>query len=304
MTPNERARMAHEAPGAGRLSLISDEAQRPWRGLPVSWLTTPEGAWDHKFSTTSTSIALLDTGRLTTRMSSLGRSTDLDVGAGALALFNPGMEVRVNQIGARAARRILIDLDLRALVDRNLVDDDLVAMPLRSDPEFYDASLAAVLRHMVHEIKLGCPSGALFAESLSLGVALHLCRTRGVRSPSAARERGKLSERQWARLDELIACELASDLSLTALADTLGLSKPHFIRLFRNTTGTSPHRYVVQKRIERARELIRASNAPLADIALDVGFASQSHLHRIFQRTYGVTPGDARRQSRTSGNPA
>lgn len=301
MTSNAQGRQATEAlegPDLGaNLSLLADDALRPWRGLPVHWLRTPEGAWNHRFSTVKAGVVLLDTGHLTTRMSTLGRSTDLDIGAGALALFDAGVETRVRQVGARHARRILVDLDFTVLAGRGLLDDDLVSAPLRASPEFHDDALAAVLRQMVHEIDSGCPNGALFAESLSLGVAMHLCRTRSARPPPADRERGRLGEWQWARVSELIACELASDLSLSTLADALGLSKPHFVRLFRNTTGTSPHRYVMQKRIERARQLIQASDASLVDIALEVGFASQSHLHRIFRKTYGVTPGDARRQS-------
>jgi AraC family transcriptional regulator len=90
---------------------------------------------------------------------------------------------------------------------------------------------------------------------------------------------------------------LASDLSLSTLSASVSLSKPHFVRLFRNTTGTSPHRYVMQKRVERARQLIQTSNVPLIEIAAEVGFASQSHLGRVFQTTYGITPGDVRKQA-------
>ena len=80
------------------------------------------------------------------------------------------------------------------------------------------------------------------------------------------------------------------------MAVAVGLSKPHFVRLFRNTIGTSPHRYVVLKRIERARLLIGSTDVPLVDIALDVGFASQSHFTRIFREVVGVTPGEIRKQ--------
>jgi AraC family transcriptional regulator len=154
-----------------------------------------------------------------------------------------------------------------------------------------------VLRAMLNEIRQDCPNGTLFAESLSVGVALHVCRTRGTRAPPAVGERGKLSEWQWSRLNDLLTSELANDLSLSALAASASLSKPHFVRLFRNTTGMSPHRYVVQARVERARQLIQASTMPLVDIAAKVGFASQSHLSCVFQKTYGATPGNVRRQS-------
>ncbi len=113
----------------------------------------------------------------------------------------------------------------------------------------------------------------------------------------ASRERGSVSVMQWARVNDLIASELASDLSLSALSGTLGLSKPHFVRLLRRTAGTSPHRYVMQKRVERAHQLIVASDAPLIEIACEVGLASQSHLNRLFHKTFGITPGDAKKRS-------
>jgi AraC family transcriptional regulator len=147
---------------------------------------------------------------------------------------------------------------------------------------------------MVREISAGCPNGSLFAESLSIGIAAHLSRTRSIRS--VVNERGRLSAAQMARLNDMIDFDLGSDLSLMALSEAVGLSKPHFVRLFRNTTGTSPHRYVVQKRLNRAQQLLRSSGASLTGIALDVGFASQSHMSRTFRNVIGITPGEMQKQ--------
>jgi len=279
------------------LGVLTPDQLSLWRGLPVCCLDTPEGVWNHRFTPASTVVSLVNEGSLTARVNVLGRGAECDIHAGSLTLFNADLEVRVNQRGSRNARRIVVDLDTTALVHRGLLDDDLVGTPLRGASVFEDPALAAVMREMVREIERGCPNGSLFAESLSVGVALHLCRTRGARPVPAARERGRLSTLQWARVDELIASELGSDLSLSALADTLGMSKPHFVRLFRKTAGTSPHRYVMQKRVERARQLIVGSEMPLVDVASEAGFANQSHLNQLFQKTYGVTPGDARKHA-------
>ncbi len=115
------------------------------------------------------------------RVSSISRSSVFDAEPGALALFNANLEVRAYQRGSRNARRIVADVDTAAMTHRGLFDDDLVGAPLRPACNFHDLSLAAVLREMVHESQRGCPNGALFAGSLSVGVALHLCRTRGTR---------------------------------------------------------------------------------------------------------------------------
>mgnify|MGYP001572356810 FL=1 len=94
-----------------------------------------------------------------------------------------------------------------------------------------------------------------------------------------------------------MAVGVAVDLTLTALASSAGYSKAQFVRLFRRATGTSPHRYVLQRRLERARQLIESSSMPLAAVAHEAGFASQSHLSSTFVRAYGCTPGDARRNA-------
>ena len=281
------------------LSLFSPEALARWGGLPVHWVGTPEGAWAHTFTPPKTTLTLIAQGELSADLSCQGRRAALDAGEGSLAIFDADCEVQADQRGASGARRVLVELDVPTLMRSGLLDDDLATVPLRPTFEFRDPSLAAVLRSMVSEIADGCPNGLLFAQSLSVGVALHLARTHGVRTPCAPGETGKFSIWQWKRLNEHIDSRLADDLSLSELSENIGLSKPHFIRLFRNTAGTSPHRYVVQKRAERARHLIHTSNTPLVDVALDSGFASQSHLNRVYQQVFGITPGEARKRARS-----
>jgi AraC family transcriptional regulator len=279
------------------LSLLTPDQMGRWQGLPLAWVGTREGAWSARFTPTSTVLSMLETGAVTTRINIAGRTCDLDARPGTMTLFGADSEIRVHQVDCDRARRILVHLDVAALARQSLFDDELVTTPLRPSHEFHDAALAAVLAEMLREIREGCPNGALFAESLSVGVALHLCRTRGNHAPPAAGERGRLSRWQWSHLRDLIDDDLSGDLSLSALAASVNLSKPHFVRLFRNTAGTSPHRYIVRMRAERARRMIQTSELPLVEVASAAGFASQSHLTRILRRTYGVTPGELRKQS-------
>jgi len=80
-------------------------------------------------------------------------------------------------------------------------------------------------------------------------------------------------------------------LTLTDLARVACLSPYHFSRSFKQSTGIGPQRYVIQRRLERAKAMIGRTNQPLAEIAQQVGFADQSHLTSIFRRETGVTPG-------------
>ena len=289
-------RHAADPAEAAPSSLLDPALLSRWQGLPLAWLTTPAGAGRHRFTAPHTTLALLDTGGLRARFHIGGRHHDLDVRPGGFGLFGAGADVGVERFGAFDARRILLELDANVLASRGMCDDDLA--PAQHHSQFFeDPQLAAVLRRMLDEVRQGCPNGALFAESLSLGVVLHLRRARTA-VPAGARERGKLSQTQWARLEERMDRALASDLTLAALSAAVGLSKPQFVRLFRNTTGTSPHRYVMRRRAEWALQLLQCSDLSLVDIAFDAGFANQGHLNRVFHRLYGLTPGEARRQAR------
>ena len=276
-----------------------------WAGLPLAWVDTPPGAWRNTFETPTTSIAVLDTGRLSTRVQWLGRTSDADFMPGAMALFHAGTELKIAQVGCRDARRIVLELDPSRMADTSLLDGELgqPSLLLQQGAEFRDEVLFNVLRAMLREVLDGCPNGSLYAQSLSLGALMHLRKTRGVKPSGESRERGKFSRAQWDRLNELIEHGLRSDLSLPALAGALQLSKTQFVRLFRSTAGTSPHRYVMQKRVERAKRLLLTSDLALVDIAADAGFASQSHFNQIFRLSYGITPGDARRQAGVRESP-
>ncbi len=82
----------------------------------------------------------------------------------------------------------------------------------------------------------------------------------------------------------------ADNISLEDIAAVVGLSRFHFLRLFKNTTGFSPHAYLIQRRIELAKQSIEKGQC-LTDAAINSGFSDQSHLTRCFKSTLGVTPG-------------
>src|SRR5262245_14903342 len=93
-----------------------------------------------------------------------------------------------------------------------------------------------------------------------------------------------------ARLVQFIEEHLPERLSIPDLALEVGISPFHFVRLFKQATGLTPHQYVVSRRVERARQLLADEVLSIAAIALDTGFASQSHLTEVFRRETGVTP--------------
>jgi len=138
--------------------------------------------------------------------------------------------------------------------------------------------------------ELATPSEPLYAEALSIAFALHLltAHSRSERKPLTPK--GKLSSMQLKLVTEIAQQELASDLSLNQLAMAANVSPFHFARLFKNTTGLAPHKFVLRLRLERAKRLIASRQLPLTDIALAVGFFDQAHFTNVFRRAFGMTP--------------
>lgn len=100
------------------------------------------------------------------------------------------------------------------------------------------------------------------------------------------------------RVVEHIEANLDRSISLSEMADVAGLTRIYFAAQFRRTTGTSPHSFLLRRRVERAKDLLRSSNQPLADVALAVGFSTQAHFTTVFKRHAGDTPHRWRQSAR------
>lgn len=157
-----------------------------------------------------------------------------------------------------------------------------------------DPRLEAIGMSLLAELRAADSLGRIYADGLATAMAAHLLRHHSSLAPLALRGPKGLPPPVLKRAIEYIEAHLADDLSLAALADAANYSPYHFARLFKASTGTPPHGYVIRRRVERARLLLAATDRPLAQIAQEVGFASGSHLARHFRRIVGVAPGDYR----------
>jgi AraC family transcriptional regulator len=144
------------------------------------------------------------------------------------------------------------------------------------------------------ELEAGYPGGQLYAESLGLALATRLLYLNLPHSKSAIQQYG-LSERQLHRVSDYIEANLDRDLSLDQLAEIVGLRASHFKALFKHSTGLPVHQFVIRRRVERARALLLKGELPTGQIALEAGFAHQSHMARWMRRLLGVTPTDIAR---------
>ncbi len=101
---------------------------------------------------------------------------------------------------------------------------------------------------------------------------------------------GGLPPRRLQRVFSHIRENIARDLSVAELAQTVGMSQYYFSKLFKMSTGTTPHQYVMRQRVERAQEVLRETRTALAEVATIVGFETQSHFTSVFRRLVGATP--------------
>jgi AraC-like DNA-binding protein len=114
------------------------------------------------------------------------------------------------------------------------------------------------------------------------------------KTPVGAEHQG-LTRGSLKRVEEHVRANIDSTLDIDELAGLIRMSASHFTRSFRKTVGLTPHRYVIQCRVEKARELLSATDLPLTEIALAAGFSDQSHFSRRFQELTGFPPGAYRR---------
>jgi AraC-like DNA-binding protein len=136
---------------------------------------------------------------------------------------------------------------------------------------------------------------ALYGDALVLAVFINLLRQR--KQSVEAHKPGALAPWQLRRAIDYLEAHLSRQVSLEELSALVGLSQYHFSRAFKASTGVPPHRFQLEARVRRAKELLHQPALPLADIALAVGFSDQAHFTRAFRVATGLTPRAWRRES-------
>jgi len=145
------------------------------------------------------------------------------------------------------------------------------------------------------ELSEGGAGGRLYLEGLTTVLSVHLLRKYSSLERPLTAHKGGLAPRQMRRVLDYIDAHLADELGLIELAAIAGLSPHHFGQAFRTSVGKSPHRFVTERRVGHAMDLLRNEDRSIAEIAHTAGFSSQSRLTENFRRVTGLTPGLFRR---------
>jgi len=161
---------------------------------------------------------------------------------------------------------------------------------LRPSRKFADPRLSAMVGAVHAEMLAGFPSGRLFLDSVEQAMAVTLVNGYAVRHRPVQLYRGGLGSARLRKIKELVGAKMEDDLSLDEMAQSVGLSTAHFARMFRKSTGETPHQFVLRQRLERAKAMLCVLDTRVLDVAIACGFKTQQHFAQVFRDVWGVSP--------------
>lgn len=201
-------------------------------------------------------------------------------------LRHPAMEVLLISLSA--------DLVTRAADERSSPS----RLEICDHPQLRDPLLLHIGLALEAEVQAGFPSGRVYGESLGLALAAHLMSGPAARAPDDGARRGGIAPAPLRRVLEFIDAHLGDELRVRTLAAIAGLSEHRFAHNFKQATGLAPHRYVVRRRVERARQMLRETNMTVTSVAHELGFGSASRFAIVFRRAAGASPSSFRASCR------
>ncbi len=229
----------------------------------------------------------------------LERSTGAEVVASGRRIPVPGTPKQVLLVPP-GSRTEWVWAGAHALLELRIPDGIPAWSPAQGGADFWlfrfrqDQRLAGMLLQLSAEA--GSPElGSQFsAEALAQLIRVHLCRRGATLERNS--HRGGLQPRRLQAVLQWIDANLSRAIVLSDMSRVAGLSPQHFCRMFKQSVGVTPHRYVTAQRVERAHRLLAESGRTLVEVALETGFPSQSHFGCTFRKFTGMTPGQFRSQ--------
>lgn len=162
---------------------------------------------------------------------------------------------------------------------------------------FEDGQIERLIAALHIETKAGAPTGRLFGQSLASALVVYLAQRYSTSPPIFSAHRGGMPSARLKRVLDYIGAKLDEDLSLLVLANVVGMNLYYFARLFKQSTGLSPHRYVLEQRVARAKQLLHTPEMTVLEAGVRTGFGDQGHFTKVFRRFVGVTPTKFRAQA-------
>lgn len=258
-----------------------------WENITVEYSCLEAiGEFDFAMPTEAISVAFLPHDRVTWSVDGNSKSTPLPPGS----VFIYGDRNFVWHKRERASEYINILLESKFLEQIALESGLSAPIQLQHRVIFSDSTILHVAQMFKLELLNGGLAGKLYVESLKNLLAVHLLRNYNFTVTKPVLVDGTLDAGKLNKVKDFIEDGLAEDLSISDMAAILHMSQFHFARAFKTATGTSPHRYLILRRMERAKILLKVTKTSIAEIAYGLGFANQSHFIAQFRKAVGTTP--------------
>lgn len=208
---------------------------------------------------------------------------------GDIAIIPAGISHRCNWHSCAQFTIVAIEPALLQQVGRDWVNPDRIELIPHYMTE-QDSLLQGIVSTLREELETSKIAGRLLIDSLKTTLAIHLLRNYCTIQPKLSSYENGLSKAKLQQVKEYINAHLDRDLKLIELAASVQLSPYHFLRLFKQSMAATPHQYILERRVEKAKCLLEHGQLSIAEVAVTVGFCDQSHLTRYFKRIVGITP--------------
>jgi len=282
--------------GAFSTPLASSVERAGWERLLVELHHMPPGEGEARMPQLMLSLTLQPPRTVTARVDG-GRARSGSGAAAGIFVVPPGRSHWCAWTGSTTFLALYLDREAMAQAVRDDGGEpdrlEIAYRFLASDPDL--ASLALSLHDQLLDPDA---EDRLYVDTLSVQLAVHMLCRHGTTPLRLRSYRGGLSRAKMRTVLDYLNGHLGRNVHLAELADLAEMSPFHFLRLFRESSGLTPHQYLVHRRVEVARSLLRRDDLSLAEVAQRVGFSDQSHFTRHFRRLTGAPPGQLRRAIR------
>jgi AraC family transcriptional regulator len=268
-----------------RPTLSSSPVQ--WGGIALESYAVP-ALFIPRHEHTNAFLHLVLGGRVKYEISTRSRVLRFTSRPGTIFLLPRGTVDEVNWAGP--THRIAVAINPRLLthvLEETAHESDI---ELTEHWDLIDPHISALLAEMTADLQEGSPAGAIYGESLASTLAVYLLRRYSVRRITPVVYKGGLPGNRLRRVLDYIAANLETNISLSKLAAIAEMSPHYFSELFKQSTGRSPHNFILLQRIERAKQHLRDPNRSIIDVGLGAGFQNPSHFARMFRQVAGTTP--------------
>ena len=288
----QRSHIATRDPQSGNPVRIGDgtttvwSSGERWGGVVVELHRVERGVDTPEFYLREHTLILHRSALAVIELKSAGEYRRQTVAPGEVSLISAGSPLQV-----RHGPKEQLVMALTPEFVAQAVDAPNVAGPLFEEHyALKDPQIVRIAKGLETEANAGYPSGRVYGEALGAALAAYLVARYAAPHANASEHTGGMSPCALRRVTRYIDDHITNEIRIDELAQVAGLSHHRFAHNFRRATGLPPHQYVIRRRVECAKPLLRDTDDSVANVTYALGFGSPSHFASLFRRETGMTP--------------